>query len=446
VVARSANAAGALVLALALIAPAQAWADGAFPDELQVFAPEDQPGRIVLGTNYGLILSADDGASWSYVCEAAVSQSLVSMYGVGPGSLYALTNQALYTSHDEGCTWTGANLAAAGISSSVDVFGDPARDDHAFVITYTSGARGFELYDVDDGGLQQVYASGNSLLRGVEVARSDPRVVYAARFRLDSSAVELLVSGDSGQTFTAIEHPELGAYYPGIAAVDPADPATLYLRLTPLFDTGDALAVSHDSGQTFTVVLTAPGDLSAFAVDTTHAFYAADRAHDLWYGDAAGVVTLRAGPAVRCLAARAGKVYACGDAAADGFVLGVSTDHGVSFSPLVTPTSYQTAACAPVRAVCPLIDGGPMPEPDAGAEPADSGVELDAGPTDAGAAPVDAGRAEMDAGLADGGARAGPGPAQGCGCTGGDGGLCLAGLVFALGFTSAFSGRRRRTA
>ena len=418
--------AGGLALALGLLAPAFALADGAFPDELQVFAPIDQSGRIVLGTNYGLILSEDDGASWSYVCESAVSQSLVSMYGVGPSASYALTNQALYTSHDDGCTWTTTNLAAAGISSAVDVFGDPSRDDHAFLIAYTSGARGFELYDLDDGGMQQVYASGSSLLRGVEVARSDPRVVYAARFRLDTSAIELLVSGDSGQSFTAIEHADLGAYYPGIAAVDPADPATLYLRLTPLFDTGDALAVSHDSGQTFNVVLTAPGDLSAFAVDADHSFYAADRNHDLWYGDAAGTVTLRTGPAVRCLAARGGKVYACGDATADGFVLGVSTDQGASFAPLVTPTSYQTAACAPVRAVCPLVDGGPMPEPDAGGE-LDAG-SIDAGFVDAGF--VDAG--PVDAGIADGGARVEPGPAQGCGCGGADGGLCLAGLLLAL--------------
>src|ERR1700722_16826738 len=55
--------------AMSTLISTTALADGAFPDELQVFAPHLQPNRIVLSTNYGLILSEDNGATWSYACE-----------------------------------------------------------------------------------------------------------------------------------------------------------------------------------------------------------------------------------------------------------------------------------------------------------------------------------------------------------------------------------------
>ena len=35
--------------------PALALADGAFPDELEVFVPEGQPSEIILAANFGLI-------------------------------------------------------------------------------------------------------------------------------------------------------------------------------------------------------------------------------------------------------------------------------------------------------------------------------------------------------------------------------------------------------
>src|SRR5947209_6557024 len=43
-----------------LAAPSPARADGAFPDSLQVLLPAGQPHRIILATNFGLIISEDD--------------------------------------------------------------------------------------------------------------------------------------------------------------------------------------------------------------------------------------------------------------------------------------------------------------------------------------------------------------------------------------------------
>src|SRR5437868_895097 len=59
----------AAAIGLGLATPNRAAADGAFPDSMQIFVPAEAPHRIVLGTNFGLIISDDDGATWEWSCE-----------------------------------------------------------------------------------------------------------------------------------------------------------------------------------------------------------------------------------------------------------------------------------------------------------------------------------------------------------------------------------------
>src|SRR5678815_2373001 len=51
-----------LVMFLA-IATGRAWANGAFPESNAVLLPGGHPRQIILSTNFGLILSDDDGAT-----------------------------------------------------------------------------------------------------------------------------------------------------------------------------------------------------------------------------------------------------------------------------------------------------------------------------------------------------------------------------------------------
>ena len=82
----------ALLLAAGLGAPA-AFADGAFPDELSVMLPEVDPNRILVGANFGLVVSPDAGASWRYVCEPFITGNVadtISFYKAGnDGSVVA---------------------------------------------------------------------------------------------------------------------------------------------------------------------------------------------------------------------------------------------------------------------------------------------------------------------------------------------------------------------
>src|SRR6476620_2413045 len=57
-------------------------ANGAFPESDAVLLPVDHPQRIILSTNFGLIISDDDGATWQWTCVSAET-SMASTYVMG---------------------------------------------------------------------------------------------------------------------------------------------------------------------------------------------------------------------------------------------------------------------------------------------------------------------------------------------------------------------------
>ncbi|MBS2032753.1 MAG: hypothetical protein JST54_33075 [Deltaproteobacteria bacterium] len=398
-----------LFAALLALLPASALANNAFPDELEVFAPADT-GLVVLGTNYGVIHS-DDAVHWTWVCEPAVTTAaVVGAYGVGSdGGLWALAGTKPLVSNDLGCTWAGV-VPATGVDTVSDIFVDPGDPQHALVIGVSTLSGNFAIYATLDRGQSWtgpvLSANQQGELLGVEISRSNPARAFATEYAFATHAVALFRSDDHGQTWTELDHPELGDAYPFLAAIDPVDPDTVWLRLVPNSASGgDQLAVSHDKGATFTVAFTAPSTLSALAVGEDHTVWTASRANDLWRLDPdAGSFVHLPGPSVRCMAERAGTLYACGDATADGgFVLGASIDRGQSFTALVKPTTYQTAACAVAEGACAPVNV----IPDAGS------------PTDAGGSST--------------GSTGSPPPSKGCGCGEADA-SSLAGLLLALAF------------
>jgi hypothetical protein len=69
----------ALALGALLFLPLPARADGAFPDSIAIFAPADRPHRLLLATNFGLLVSDDDGS-----CSTGASASLVVLLTLVP--------------------------------------------------------------------------------------------------------------------------------------------------------------------------------------------------------------------------------------------------------------------------------------------------------------------------------------------------------------------------
>lgn len=336
--------------------PGRAAADGAFPDSMQLLVPADHPHRIILATNFGLIISEDDGATWEWTCEARdLDVAIVYQRAAAPSdrifSVLAI-NRMVY-SDDVACSWTpsGGGLATA---VARDAFADPTSAARVFAVAAEPSAVLIpsSVYRSDDGGATFGPAlftapTGGDLL-GVESAVSDPATVYLAIYGTSSSTspphLEPILgrSTDGGQHWTTANLvAALGPSVFRIIAVDPTDARHLFLRVTIGSD-NEALAVSEDGGLTFAEPVTVPGRLTAFvrlasgtilvgaitAAGDPLAFRSTDQGRTFvaWPG----------APHLRALAERDGRLFAAADNYLDHFAAGVSTDEGVTFQPLLT--------------------------------------------------------------------------------------------------------------
>jgi hypothetical protein len=341
----------------------QAAADGAFPDSSQILLPATRPHRIILVTNFGLVISEDDGATWEWACEPRSDDSTILYQQAAAPSdrIFAvLINNGLVYSDDQACTWTrsGGSLATA---NARDAFADPTNPARVFVVGAQPAAHILpsSVYRSDDAGLTfgpelDTAPVGGDML-GVESSASDPGTVYLAMYGTMGAVPGLLEpllghSSDGGAHWTASTlAPSLGANSFRIIAVDPTNPLRLFLRVVESF--GEKVAVSSDGGQSFTEPVAVNEQFTAFVRLPSGtlllggsnggkgvAFRSTDGGASfqpipLPPADASGKQP--AAPHLRALAERNGKLYGAADNFIDGFALGVSSDEGVSFQPLL---------------------------------------------------------------------------------------------------------------
>src|SRR5436190_3580914 len=200
---------------MVLVAAGPAAADGAFPASDAVLLPADRPQEIVLSTNFGLIISDDGGASWQWTCERAET-SLASAYALGAPPADRLYSQSsdvgLAVSDDGSCSWQRAGGALA-TAIATDLFPDPTDGAHVLAIAVPArdaGAAGpAAVYESTDGGHSfgavPLYAApSGDQLTGVEIARSDPRIIYVAVAGAGPRPL-LARSDDAGATWATID-------------------------------------------------------------------------------------------------------------------------------------------------------------------------------------------------------------------------------------------------
>ncbi|MFL5306823.1 MAG: WD40/YVTN/BNR-like repeat-containing protein [Polyangia bacterium] len=265
--------------------PRAARADGGIPGSLAILLPGDQPGKIGLATTFGLILSDDGGTSWLWTCEQPATTSMANMYAVGPPAIasggvgdrfYALSPfEGLAWSDDESCTWQTAGGLATGSTVS-DFFVDPSDPAHVLAVAVAPSDGGVAgagaVFASTDGGktfaAAPLYtAAAGATIVGVEIARSNPRVIYVSTYATTPSgrAPVLARSTDGGASWTPTSlTTSVGPAIVRILAVDPQDSDVVYLRV--IGAAGDAVAVARNGGGTVAVPVTfARGQLSAFA-------------------------------------------------------------------------------------------------------------------------------------------------------------------------------------
>jgi photosystem II stability/assembly factor-like uncharacterized protein len=337
-------------------------ANGAFPDEFSIHFPANGPHRILIGTNFGLLVSEDDGATWRYSCEpyvtagsdAALSAANVNYYQVTLDGAILADSVHVTRSADVGCTWptSGGSVATASIA---DLFPDP--NDAQFVLAIVANVDGTTIVPSYDGGstfTTPIYRTPD-LLTGIELSRSSPSVAYATKLSLDAKTATLLRSVDRGLNWTPSTILAPAGTQPRILAIDPVDSNTVYVRL--LAAVTDSISITTDGGKTFRTSLTAGGAFNSFLRATDGTLYAGMLDGRLYVRPPgqADFGPPRAAPRLRCLGQRPGtsRIYACGDMFLDGFSLGYSDDGGQTFARVMKFTELLgPLACSTVKTAC----------------------------------------------------------------------------------------------
>ena len=395
---------GALCRMLSLLAllAGVAYGHGAFPDTIGVLAPIDRPHSILLLTNFGLLVSIDDGAHWDWACEEAMA-SLVYAYDQTPppaSTLLAASTAGPLYSDDRGCSWHTGGGAISALTTN-DVFADATDSNHVFAIASrpTDGSTGLtELYESRDSGLTyaRLYTPEvGSLLTGVRSAPSDPLTVYLAERHYNDagSQFSLLRSLDGGAHFSSTALTDvltqvLGGRRPiavRIAAVDTQKATSVYLRVSLSggdSGTQDALCISDDGGQTFVLANLFAEPIAALFERANHSLVAATSSQTFVSGDSARSWIPWSAPHIRSLAEREGILYAATDNFADHFAVASSNDDGVTWRPLLSFDQIRGLyACGDIATRCaaPWVelqalfgigagdggtgDGGALPDP-----------------------------------------------------------------------------------
>jgi MYXO-CTERM domain-containing protein len=394
-----------LAVALAVGTPRAALANGAFPDSEGILLPADRADQLLLATNFGLFTSDDAGKTWAWSCEQNGVSDLASLYQMGPAPLnrlFAVSAHGLIHSDDRSCTWHVATGAVDHVLVT-DYFPDPTDPMRILAVGLPDTATQLDpagIYRSLDGGATftgPLYVGSiQGSIVSVESARSDPRIVYVAMYQTPGPHPRLVKSSDGGDTWAdpLDVEPSIGPNLYRIIAIDPLDPRKIFLRVTEA--TLESLAISEDGGVTFRKAVTFDLKISAFArlpggVILVAGVNSAGGGDMLpaGYRSTDGGQTFapwRTGLMIRALAVRDGLLYAAANNFKDGFALGVSSDQGATFKPMMTydqassvkacvdqicRESCQMLATAKLfpAAICVSADAGGEAGPDAGHAP-----------------------------------------------------------------------------
>jgi hypothetical protein len=382
-------AAAAGVTLFSLATPAAA--NGRFPASNQiVFSPTDA-NLVVLRTSYGVLPSHDDGASWGYICEDALGLGPTAVEDPSIGltqhnTLIAGVSVGLDVSSDVGCNWNciGGGLAGQAVADIAIRPDDPTRAV-ALTRTYVPTDSAVEMISsqvfetTDEGATWSPMGTPidpTVTVATVDVTKTDPNRIYVSGTRNFGTAktASLFVSTDKGATWTEEMLPS-AQFDPSmedsiyIGAVDPTDADRVYIRSEGILTGGESrltvftrtpgASAQFKTAYLFDVgaQMGLTGELLGFALSEDGSkIYVGSQESGLWVGTAADLMFHKTSSIiVQCLATHGNELWAC-SAAVSGFVAGVSTDDGATFTaklpligaltgPIACPANPQGAAC-----------------------------------------------------------------------------------------------------
>lgn len=326
------NLSRALLSAALVLATVPALANGRAPATMDV-KPRSGSTDVMAGTTFGVSISADDAASWRWLCESAVGYggTYDPDYEWSPtGGLFATTYGGLSVSRDS-CTFT-------------PIPGLPTRTPNVnrFIANFTFGSDGALYAAANDDEGSKIYRSLDEGLTfpqvsqaepafldydswlSIEVAPSNATRVYLSGVRVKAGQPRVFLlyrSNDAAANFTPMSTAGISGLAPvgkqnvEIAGVSRTNPDIIYLRVT---DDGnvvgsDAIYRSADGGATWTKVLASADSLRAFVVRRNGEIIAGTPTVGAFKStDGINFTALAGAPHLNCLSERAdGVLFGC---------------------------------------------------------------------------------------------------------------------------------------
>lgn len=357
--------AAAVVVTLAAL---PALANGRFPASGQLAVNPSDPAHLVVRTTYGLTVSHDAGARWSWICETAIGYGGTQdpmMAITADGTLLAGIFEGLSVSHDRGCQW---DFAQGGLKDRyvIDLATERLEPKNAVLLISNSiGGSMFltQLWETKDNGATWTVAGVDMppdfLGLTLDAAPSLPSRIYASgRYGKPSYEGALERTNDRGKTWEKLLIPGSNDLaLPYIGGIDPQNPDVVYVRLDA--DKNDRLVVTKDGGTTWIEAFTSSETLSGFALSPDGATIALGGDKDgIWTAPASTLAfTKVSNVGARCLTWTTAGLYACADEFVDGFAVGLSTNEGKTFTPVmhlqVNCGPLECGAATSTQKICP---------------------------------------------------------------------------------------------
>ena len=409
-----------LVAGVCCLVATAAHANGRLPGATGLAIHPSDERQLLLGLSYGLALSRDGGASWTWVCEEQIEGNggdvdpSVVVTGNGTLVVLSLTNGGVLVSRDDGCSFARATGPLQG-ERGVDLTLDPSRPGRVLALMSTISEvvdrsprfRNWLAHSLDHGRSWEVLAElpDDLAAETLELAPSEPDRIYVSG-TAGADPLQGIVerSDDGGRTWkrTTVRLPH-GSGSLFLSGIHPRDPDRLWFRVPGRGDLYGVLParlwLSPDGGTSFEAIGDTQGGMLGFAVSPDGARVAFGGPLDGLFvapADGSAAPTRIADVRVACLRWRDSGLYVCAGEPSDPYGLGHAVDPTVGFVPLwhradtcrdaCTPDSSLEQKCRePWEAIAALVDAKSAV---CGAAPMPTDAGVDAG-VDAGSASIE---------------------------------------------------------
>jgi hypothetical protein len=363
---------GPFVAGLLCLAATAAHANGRLPGATALAINPTDERELLLGLTYGLALTRDRGASWTWMCEQLIEGNggevdpSIAVTSDGTLVVASLTNGGVLVSRNDGCSFERATGPLEG-NRVVDLTLDTNRSGHVLALTSTivevtdaghPRYRNFLAHSLDHGRSWVVLAelADDLSAETVEIAASDSDRIYVS----GSSSADPLQgiverSDDAGRTWTrtTVQLPT-GSGSLFISAIHPKDPDRLWFRVPGRGDFSGRfpakLWLSTDGAVSFDHIaetqtgmlgfaLSPDGDRIAFGGPSDGLFVAPS--------DGSAIPTKVSDLLVYCLRWSASGLYVCAGDSTNASSLRFAAAPTQAFVPLWHVANTCRPACAP---------------------------------------------------------------------------------------------------